>query len=576
MDTEILLDDTLSTITRAFISLEGLFNLPAPPSGSHPDLLKRVWPWAQFFDVHLSWIAGAPTEDAVVARFFCVIVSLMETFSPTSRQIASTPGIGILAARAWGSYFRDPNHSSEAALRRLASFLITASTYGYEFDEFVDGAGGTDALAVLVVRLVDYLLSSINSGNTTYRTAAYMCGVVQFAALSQEDAWRSALRSHKYLRALTSVLLFADRFLQAGPATDVYASAPGTGFFLFCYIATVIATLWRLLMLVFSHSSFRLPANMWNGLTMEPTSKPAFISSALNRDWQEFVKLALGRLEVKQHFDSGQYLTHKACDNMECGKILRKANFKRCAGCEYQHYCSKECQISDWRTGHRTMCQHTRPPDGWRVDHLDGPVYFTGRDRAFRRAIVANDYERHKEDIFLTRIVQMRQHGEYLYTLFKYSNGQVHIDVQPSLEQRHYFDRAARSGQRMHVIIVIIAHDVGYWVLLTRSNDSCVHDALVIVTEGIPPGTDAANLSTLVVQAVRRMIRMCRPSPTDESSSDCTSNYPEKKKTENIPLEYNIWVSQGKGDVQLFTGLVLDSNEQPASNCSPTQIEFGG
>jgi hypothetical protein len=49
-----------------------------------------------------------------------------------------------------------------------------------------------------------------------------------------------------------------------------------------------------------------------------------------------------------------------------------------------------------------------------------------------------------------------------------------------------------------------------------------------------------------------------------------------KKKTENIPLEHNIWVSQGKGNVQVFTGLVLDSNEQPASNYSPTQIEFGG
>lgn len=64
----------------------------------------------------------------------------------------------------------------------------------------------------------------------------------------------------------------------------------------------------------------------------------------------------------------------------------------------------------------------------------------------------------------------------------------------------------------MHVIIVIIAHDVGYWLLLTQSNDSCIHDALVIVAEGIPPGTDAANLSPLVVQAVRRMIRTVCPS----------------------------------------------------------------
>jgi hypothetical protein len=324
--------------------------LPAPSSGSHPDLWKRVWPWTQFFDVHLSWIAGAPTENVVVARFFCVIVSLMETFSPTSRQIASTPGIGILVARAWGSYFRDPNHSSEAALRCLASVLITASTYGYEFDEFVDGAGGTAALAVLVVRLVDYLLGSINSGNTAYRAAVYLCGVVQFAALSQEDAWTSALRSHKYLRALTSVLLFADRFLQAGPATDVYADLykrTWNGFFPLLlhsrgYSHTVEAIDAGLLTLIVSLASKHMewtddgmqtvvtrilqPATLFHPVLslleislpglQEPTSKPAFISSALNRDWQEFVKLALDRLEVKQHFDSGQYLTHKACDNM--------------------------------------------------------------------------------------------------------------------------------------------------------------------------------------------------------------------------------------------------------------------
>lgn len=43
------------------------------------------------------------------------------------------------------------------------------------------------------------------------------------------------------------------------------------------------------------------------------------------------------------------------CNN--CGKQLEKVNAKQCAACNVVSYCSKECQVSDWRNGHKKQCQ---------------------------------------------------------------------------------------------------------------------------------------------------------------------------------------------------------------------------
>ncbi|KAJ7649133.1 hypothetical protein DFH06DRAFT_558293 [Mycena polygramma] len=542
MDAEILSDEASSRITLAFLSMDGLFNLPTPPPGSHHDLWLRVWPWVQFFDVHHCRFVDIVNQDVLRARCFSVISSLMEANSETSRQITSAPGIGVLAAQAWGSYFRDPNHTTEAALRRLTTFFLFASSFDCDFDDFIDGAGGEAALAVLVVRMVDYLLASTN---TTYGTALNLCAVVVFSGRSKENTWLSALHSKKYLTALVSILVLADGVLTVPTAPkDLYPDLYQHGWnmllaVLLCSAGyTQIAETLNagLLPLIFSVASKHLDWTI-GGLQalitemMRPATQyypvlsvlenclprveklavePAFLSSPLHVDWQEFEKVARDRLDFKRHFDCG-HISHRGCDNMECCKIFQKAEFKRCSGCEYQHYCSKECQVSDWRAGHREACQHTRPPDGWRADHLDGPAFFTGHDRAFLRALVAYDYERHKEHIFLARIVRLRQSGESSSTVFNYTEGQVKISEEPVSDGGEVFSRVARSGRRMHVNAVFITKDTGYWQLLTRSGESYVHDALVTLAERTPPGTDVSNLPPKIVQAVRKLIERACP-----------------------------------------------------------------
>ncbi|KAJ7603043.1 hypothetical protein DFH06DRAFT_1257520 [Mycena polygramma] len=522
MDTELLPDDTVSTITRAFLSLEGIsYTWPHPP-GSRTALWTRVWPWIQFFDVHHYRIADAPTLDVCRARFFCVVASLMEARSETSQQIISPPGIMILAAQAWGSFFRNPNDTTHAALRNVAEFNVKIHDSKYDFANFVEGAGGVGELAVLVVQLVPCL---VDSTNTPSRTALNLCALVIFASKCDEGRWTSALLAHKYLSALTSVLSFAARFLEGPTPTDIYSELfrhAWNVFFRFLLLSRGYSQVAEIidadvLTLVVSlvnkridwvinheHSILSLitlivrPATLYYPVLSllevylprleEATSTETFRSSRLHRDWQGFVELALERLEVKRRFDSEGYVFR---DRGGCGKILRKGDLKRCAGCEWQHYCSKECQIKDWHADHKRDCQHTRPPDGWRADHLDGPLFFTSRDRAFLRAMVAHDYEQHKEHIFLTRMIRIADHGQSLYTMFNYGNGPLSIQVHPPKEVGTHFIRALHSHRRMH---------------LTRASNSAVHDALYDLAHCVPEGSDVSTIPPNIVQSVRSLI----------------------------------------------------------------------
>ncbi|KAF7364080.1 MYND-type domain-containing protein [Mycena sanguinolenta] len=523
MDVEFLATNTLESITLALLCLEGLSNIYPFPPGADIDLWERVWPWARFFDSHGSRIPDVLSEDIIRARVLAVIASMEVTCS----KMASTPEIGVLAAQAWSSYFRDPNYSTEKAIRRLTIFLAMRAEYG--LNPFIEGAGSVDALAILVVKLVDYLLEwplgpVAMTGN--------LSGVLIFCSRSKDHAWLSALQSHKFMRAMITVLLCAERFIDIPGKKGLFAELHEHAWQGFCRVRTldsgytyvveaIDAGFLRLIVSLAGRdiswlknrlqAAFKFmlqPATVYYPVLaalerallsiQQVTLAPTFMSCALYPDWEEFNNLVLDRLDAKREFDSGGHVACRACDNLKCGRIMKRTNFKRCAGCEYQYYCSKECQIKDWRTGHREACRHLRPP-GWHLDELDGPPYLNGRDRAFLRFLVARDYERHKLHIFLTQIVRIRQHGESLVTVCDYRDGSFRPDVKPVYsedEERDYFARCTRSGRRMHPTVVVFSNcrsDPQQWLVPIRSSSSTVHDSLFDISQDIVPGTDSVS-----------------------------------------------------------------------------------
>ncbi|KAJ6448344.1 hypothetical protein C8R45DRAFT_162389 [Mycena sanguinolenta] len=396
--------------------------------------------------------------------------------------------------------------------------------------------------------MVHYVL---NSDASPKIRAKYLSGVLAFIKRSKDDAWLSALRSHKFIAALVSVLLLVEPLIEVPTeqVSYVYNQAWHTFFRLSGlsstgYTGVVEAVDAGILQVLASIISRNLDwtETIIQGMirfTVQPTTvyypvlaaiertlpcaqqamlAPAFKSSALYPDWQVFVRIALDRLDIKRKFDSGEHIARKACDNVECGQILEKTDFKRCSGCKHHHYCSKECQINDWRTGHRESCQHTRRPKS--------PAYLTNRDKAFLRFLVYHDYERHKLDIFLTRILGIYQHADKcLVTVFDYNTGDVQIDVrilsprdrkvdgdQPEPDD---FARVRRSAGRMHPIIVQVATGparLQQWLLSIRSSMSDVHDTLFQLAQDVPPGTvSLSDLSPAIHHAVTELIETVCP-----------------------------------------------------------------
>ncbi|KAJ6448336.1 hypothetical protein C8R45DRAFT_1046526 [Mycena sanguinolenta] len=518
MDREILSNGLLDTIMRASLSLEGVFNIVKPPQASALDLWQRVWPWIQFFDIYPPRFPGAPTENILRARSFGIIAALTTATARPHSPICAVSGIGFFAAQFWANYFQVPDPISELALRRLGAFLLISTRGGSDFEEYIDGAGGVHTLAKLVVQLVDYLLSW-----DQVEAIAEMGGVVSFAwdittkyawpPPSGIEVWGSALLSHKYARALMSALWACNQLswlLRNDYSYSTIAEVVDAGFLQFVVSlpempSDILANIRGIIKSLIQPATIYYPVlsaiEAALPLVAESTSKPTFISSKLYVDWREFINLVHDRLKLKKGFDSGQYPSRKACDNLECGRILIKTAFKRCAGCRYAHYCSRDCQIKDWSTGHRMACQNIRV--GSRNNLMCGPAYLTSHDRAFIRVVLLDDYERYKQLVFLTWIVRMRQHGENLLAIFDYTKGQVGINAHPlsttanTPEPGSYTSRSLESGRRMHLTILLLPNvmvpDGFKWILPMRSSDADVHDALFRLSQTVPPGTDTVS-----------------------------------------------------------------------------------
>ncbi|KAF7364099.1 MYND-type domain-containing protein [Mycena sanguinolenta] len=385
---------------------------------------------------------------------------------------------------------------------------------------------------------------------------------------SGDNAWLSALQSQKYAPALVATLSLVEHVAGANGDEESFHRIAWDLLFELLRVGTGYADITNairagLLQCIVSlpntHADWDMskeheaiqwviqPATLYYPvlsaieaslpLLTQSTSTTTFTSSVLHADWKEFVDLVLDRLTVKKGYDSGQYLTRKACDNLECGRILKKTEFKRCAGCRYVHYCSRDCQIEDWSTDHKSICQSIRAGSSYfpsadseilqdgHNDVLDGPTYLTSRDRAFIRAIIRADYERFKQVVFCAMIVRMREFGENVVVSFDYRTGRVEVRVHPpglvdyiagEPSNGYFASRMAQNDRRMQLNIAVLPHamlsqssDGCRWKLPIRSSNSSVHDALFTLSQSLPPGSN--DLSSAVHRAVDQLVEEVCP-----------------------------------------------------------------
>ncbi|KAK0497931.1 hypothetical protein EDD18DRAFT_1104431 [Armillaria luteobubalina] len=148
------------------------------------------------------------------------------------------------------------------------------------------------------------------------------------------------------------------------------------------------ATLVPLLHLITSYTLYRnILAKVWKAVYMADLGPAISEAGPIGEAWKILKETTETRWEtLKDYMASGRELTrcsYTACPHPDVGP---KRTLRRCEGCRFEYYCSKECQKQDWRDGHNDVC---RMLQNCLRDGL--PVLMSKRERHFAYAIIDKD-----------------------------------------------------------------------------------------------------------------------------------------------------------------------------------------
>ncbi|KAJ6572941.1 hypothetical protein B0H10DRAFT_2444267 [Mycena sp. CBHHK59/15] len=516
-----------TSIAAALRSLQAIYCIPQIPPDAGPEIWERVWPWHHFVYTYrdsLPWL-DVPTEKKLCMDFFMFFGALQE-HELTSKAISGTHGIRFMVGRAWTFLVQaDDIKVCEVGYQDLCFFIrhllhANPSNIG----ELIEGAGGCiEDLALLVIGSITFLRGRetaipgasaflfvildlmtetdlmLLDENLSPNSVGPMCmallprGLVQLLASLAYDLCNTGRIPVRPAIISTCLTLLASIFTLPRGYRHLAEALQGGLLHAMVLCATLdfVSEVQRPLLILLNGVLPSL-SNYHNVLSQLETVFPevqgladteTFEQSLISDDWSRFAVLAADRLEILESFNNGEFPDFRACDNLECGQIHEKPDFRRCAGCLSVYFCSRQCQIRDWKRGHRETCGRIR-----RLHLSERADDLSVRERGFLRALLHSDYEEANTTLPLQKVAFMAKNpGEAFYTLFDYTRGRVQIIVQAvkdalpaeHIEREDWLNmvsRMERSGGRMELDIMLLA--ARYWVVPLRASSSVFHDGL--------------------------------------------------------------------------------------------------
>ncbi|KAJ7029449.1 hypothetical protein C8F04DRAFT_1398398 [Mycena alexandri] len=502
------------------------FFIDAPLPVYH-ELWPRMWKWVQFLEVHQHYWHNYEGEAPFMMNLFRALSPLLLHNENLALMVHATPGVHAFVARFWT--LLPVLHAGDHIIR-LCYFLSCCGPKESCVEQFIEACEhNPNLLASLLVRHLDAAIIGCQSHQPEHPPATLVCRVdilSQFTWNMKSHGLASALLSAGlvpvYAAAIAPFASFRNPELGAlswsfvAGVLSLISSGPGYPHLPRALKAGLLQSLESYTENAPSQDQFPGPSALvgfLDGLLprsmvyypvvhalasalpkfLEMTGIRAFNASPAIGQWADFVELAQARVRDLEYFQSPEYIHRRACDNLECSVIQPAAEFKCCSACRRQYYCSRACQIVDWRRyGHRESCTRLALADASSL---------SSRDEAFLRLVLLRDYQAKKAAILGWQLEYMFENdGDTNFcTEFDYSGGQCTISVEaatPSMAYtRQRMDAAAspHSKLALHQVVVNNGQTDVTLPYILRSDSSMLSDGLQRIWESLDPVEDAAE-----------------------------------------------------------------------------------
>ncbi|KAJ7451319.1 hypothetical protein FB451DRAFT_1409826 [Mycena latifolia] len=537
---------------RAYISIEAHQYFPPLPENLYPILWPPAWAWITFLDTHPQCLAESESGQDAKHASRVQFLSTIRTFRShpeTGELVASTRGIWTMVAGVWTDCVERNLFVADFdfAAFVLGQFLSDPAAATH-VDELIEALGGTQLDLVAVAMKHIRLIACRPGHSMTAPQLIYLFPVLTFldgvTALVSPEAFFAAgmvdtlvdgayvLRGLRNPRATELIGMCLRPLCWAmadAPRRIGMASALKSGLlratmtcaeFLGGLAAPDLSALLRgaISYSLVYHSVLRRVPNVLQDVVL-----PKMGNSLILEAWRPFTALASARLAVFKSFDSGNYPSLRACDNM-------KASYERLlfyvGSPSYTNNASvrtggKESIVTS--VDNSQMIVSVSPV----LPHIAGLLLTTPkahpedlgrRELSFLCVLLHHDYEQQKHEVWLQQIGFMHSHPSTdIYTIFDYTQGpSVQITVHPvssppdDLLRRFQFRigqaRASTGRLELHYMRIWdpFTDSCGRWIPL-RSGGAAVSQGLRTIASEIGADADISALRDHILEQVRTL-----------------------------------------------------------------------
>ncbi|KAJ7123985.1 hypothetical protein C8R43DRAFT_1031501 [Mycena crocata] len=403
----------LDTAVKALVNIRAIVRKISEPVAL--DLWPRLWLWMEFLWRFREW--NFLQSLSIPDRLCIYLIVEFGRHKKIKTAMARTRGVRVLLTESWsvGLHQKPAPHPAAQALTALNTTKLLQALIDEpeHIQDVIEGAGGTiDDLASLFVKHLNCAAPLRRESEAVDISAAFWTFVILFIQDFPSDLqtpFFDALQAHKIVPSLVATFcIFADitfadineaflhrltPFLDESSGYPRITEALKAGLLrcvLFCGKTDITDSAQHLLYTILPDAMVYHSVLTQLELSLQDVRGSPDLIASLQPEVQDalskFMEFAEMRIGVLKWYNSPQHVSLAACDNMDCGRISGRRDFRRCSGCRHAFYCSPECQREDWTEGcHRDFCQNLR----------EHPGHITCKGEGFALTVAPHSYSCH-------------------------------------------------------------------------------------------------------------------------------------------------------------------------------------